>query len=415
MHRVDPPATDHPPPPTSVEPIRSGYRFMDCLEFAARRKELLAKVFATAMIVTYLGVFFLVEEQFEATATIIPNEDESSVMGVGALRGLKGLPFSLGSGAGASEMDMYKTIIQSRTLMEQVIAEFHLLDVYGMDTSDPSHMENAIKRLRKEVGTQETEESAFQVTVRASKPDRAAKMANYIVRVMNERIIDLKVRRSRENRVFLERRVDEIRDKLKHAEDSLRVFQERTGLLDAKIQVQGILAANTSLETELTAKRFQKGLYERLYDKNSPQVRELDLQIQEYERTLGRLRSQGEKGSPLLPLANLPRTSVEFLRRYREVELNNLLLEYAIPLYEQAKVEEKKDTPVLQVIDNAIPPSKKTWPPRTLISLASALSITTIFFTTLLARTAIAGSTNTRLQEIISGLGRWNWKRQQRT
>jgi capsule polysaccharide export protein KpsE/RkpR len=236
-------------------------------------------------------------------------------------------------------------------------------------------------------------------------------MANFVIRRMNERIVDLNTGRSKDNREFLGKRVDDIRADLAAAEDSLRIYQERTGLLDAKTQLQGIITANTTLETELEAKQLQEGVMERLYDRESPQVKELQIQIDVYQKKLSQMRTQNDPGSPLLPLKQLPQTTVEFLRRYRAVELDNLLLQYILPLYEQAKIEEMRDYPVLQIIDAAIPPAKKSYPPRTLFSLIGAFSVTLFVVVILRVRRYFADTTDPRWRTILGDVRHWTWRR----
>lgn len=387
-----------------------GFHLFDYLDFLVKRKELVLVVFFSSFVVAYLLIFFLVEEQYEATAMLIPRSDDMSSAVTGLLRATKGLPFGLGSKSSArSDIDLYNTVIFSRSMMEDVIRKFGLLQAYRLDTTTADHMELAVKRLKREVLTKETEESAFQIVVRAGTRQRSADMANYIIRRMNERIIDLNTQRSRDNREFLGHRVEDISATLRAAEDSLRTYQERTGLLDAKTQLQGIITANTTLETELEAKKLQESIMERMYDKESPQVKELRMQIEEYEKRLGALRSQSEPGSPLLALRKLPLTAVEFLRRYREVEINNLLLEYVLPLYEQAKIEEKKDYPVLQIIDQAVPPAKKSYPPRTVFALIGSFSVTLLVFLVLLARGGAVNSLDPRWRAILQESKRWKW------
>lgn len=387
-----------------------GFDLLDYLDLLVRKKYLFLKVLLVSLVISYLAVYFFVEEQFEATATLIPREEESAGLASGLLRGMKSLPLGIGAKSASAEIDLYKTIVYSRTMMEDVIRAFDLVSVYKLDTTDIAYMEKAVKRLSKEVGTRETEESAFSITVRASSRDRAAALTNYIVQRMNERIVELRVSRSKQNRVFLEQRIQEIKTQLKASEDSLRTFQERSGLLDAKAQVQGILSAHSTLETELAARRVQEGVLERLYEKGSPQVKEIQLQIEEYQKVLQNLRFKNERGSILLPLAQLPHSSVEFLRRYRDVELNNLLLEFIVPLYEQAKIEEKKDYPILQVIDYAIPPAKKSYPPRVLFSLISAFSVLMIVFFFLKAREAAERTANPRWMSILKQAKDWTWR-----
>jgi uncharacterized protein involved in exopolysaccharide biosynthesis len=387
-----------------------GFHLFDYLDFLVKRKELVLAVFFSSFVVAYLLIFFLVEEQYEATAMLIPRSDDMSSAVTGLLRATKGLPFGLGSKSSArSDIDLYNTVIFSRSMMEDVIGKFGLLQAYRLDTTTADHMELAVKRLKREVLTKETEESAFQIVVRAGTRQRSADMVNYIIRRMNERIIDLNTQRSRDNREFLGHRVEDISATLRAAEDSLRTYQERTGLLDAKTQLQGIITANTTLETELEAKKLQESIMERMYDKESPQVKELRMQIEEYEKRLGALRSQSEPGSPLLALRKLPLTAVEFLRRYREVEINNLLLEYVLPLYEQAKIEEKKDYPVLQIIDQAVPPARKSYPPRTVFALIGSFSVTVLVFLVLLVRGGAVNPLDPRWRTILQESKHWKW------
>ncbi|MGD1045868.1 MAG: Wzz/FepE/Etk N-terminal domain-containing protein [Bacteroidota bacterium] len=390
---------------------KNGFHLIEFFDFLVKRKELILLVFISSLVLTYVGIFFLVENQYEATAVIIPREDDASSVAGMALSSIKKLPFSLGSKSSSSDMDLYKTIIYSRTMMENVINKFDLIHTYKLDTTDNECMEKAIKRLKKEVGTTETEESALMVTVRAVTRQRAADMTNYIVQTMNDRIIDLKVSRSKQNRIFLEERVAEISSQLRTAEDSLRAFQERTGLLDVKTQLQGIFTAHATLESELMAKQVQLGILERLYDKESQQVKELEMQVQEFQKKLAELRNHGNPGSPLLSLKKLPKTSSEFLNYYREVELNNLLLEFVVPLYEQAKIEEKKDYPILQVIDYAVPPAKRSFPPRLLFSFIGAFSIMLLILISVQIRESMKNIKDSRILSLLVEIKHWNWKR----
>jgi capsule polysaccharide export protein KpsE/RkpR len=325
------------------------------------------------------------------------------------LRGMKGVPINLGGTSPNAQIDLYKTIIYSRTMMESVIKKFNLVSIYKLDTTDIAYMEKAIKRLSGEVQTKETEESAFLVVVRANTRQMAADMTNYVVQALNERVIDLQVSRSKDNRVFLATRVQELSNEIKVAEDSLRIYQEQTGLLDIKTQLQGILTTHATLETEFAGKQLQLNILRKMFGKDAPQVRELEIQVQEYEKKLNQLRTEGDPGSPMLPIKSLPMVSVGFLNRYREVEIDNLLLEYIMPLYEQAKIEEKKDYPILQIIDYAVPPARKSYPPRVLFSLIGACFVTISLFVGILLRDKLTKVQDPRWVAIFGDLRQWKW------
>lgn len=390
-------------------PENKEFHLLDYVDFLVKRKELLLLVFVCSIILSYLLILLFVEEQYEATAVIIPRSDDASSLSGGILRSMKAIPFGLGAKSPRTDLDLYNTVITSRSMMEDVINTFQLVQEYDLDTSSIECMELAIKRLRNDIVTKQTEELAFTLTVRAAERGMAADMANYIIRRLNERIVELNVTKSRENREFLAGRVESISTQLGMAEDSLRAYQERTGLIDAKSQLQGIVAAYTSLESELAAKRIQQGILERMYDKGSPQVQEAGIQIEVFEKKLKQMRTESDPGSALLPLKHLPRTVVEYLRRYRTVELNALLMEFILPLYEQAKLEEKKEYPLIQIIDHAIPPAKKSWPPRILFSLLSAVSATLLVYVVLLVRGSLLGATDPRWLAVMAHGRRWAW------
>ena len=97
-----------------------GFSLFDYLDFLVKRKTLLLKVFVSSLLISYGAIYVLIEEQFEATATIIPREEDATSLVGGLARGMKGLPLGLGSKSSSSEMDLYKTIIYSRTMMEEI-------------------------------------------------------------------------------------------------------------------------------------------------------------------------------------------------------------------------------------------------------------------------------------------------------
>lgn len=389
----------------------SEFHLLDYIEFVVKRKQLFLIVFVSTLVISYVGIYVFVDDRFEATATIIPRQDMTSNLANSVLKGLKGVPLSLGGGTTPSDqLDLYKTIIYSRTMMENVIRNFNLVSIYRLDTTDIAYMEKATKKLKEDIQTKETEESAFLVAVRARTRQMSADMTNYVVRAMNERIVELQVSRSRDNRIFLENRVQELSNEIKIAEDSLQVYQERTGMLDIKSQLEGILTTHATLETEYAGKQLQLSIMQKMLNGEAPEVRQLRIQVQEYEKKLRDLRSEGDPGSPLLPLKSIPSISVGFLNRFREVEVDNLLLEFIMPLYEQAKIEEKKDYPVLQVIDYAVPPAKRSYPPRVLLALFGACSVSLLVFVILMLRERLLKVTNPRLLALMNEMRQWDFK-----
>jgi len=85
-------------------------------------------------------------------------------------------------------------------------------------------------------------------------------------------------------------------------------------------------------------------------------------------------------------MQSLPQNAIDYYRNFRNVEINATILEFILPLYEQAKFEEQKDVPVLQIVDYAVPPVKKSFPPRLVFTLLITLGAFIICFFFILLR-----------------------------
>lgn len=78
---------------------KNGFRLFDYVEFLVRRKFLFLLVPFVSLVICYVAIYVLIDEQFEATAVIIPREDEAANLAAGVSRGLRGLPFVKGARA----------------------------------------------------------------------------------------------------------------------------------------------------------------------------------------------------------------------------------------------------------------------------------------------------------------------------
>ena len=65
-----------------------------------------------------------------------------------------------------------------------------------------------------------------------------------------------------------------------------------------------------------------------------------------------------------IPFARLPAVGLELARLTREAAIQEAVFELLTQQYEQAKIVEVRDTPTVQVLDRAVPPERKSYPPR---------------------------------------------------
>ncbi|MHB9011601.1 MAG: GumC family protein [Ignavibacteriaceae bacterium] len=369
--------------------------FLDFIVLIVKRKKFLLVLAVISCIVAYLSVYFLIKPEYESTATIIPSQENSIGM-LGALsEKLSSLPFGLGGTSSSAQMELYTTIIYSRTTIENVINKFNLMNEYHFE-----NMESADKAVRKMIKAEVTTGNAFDISVFAKTPQMAAEITNYVVGILNKSIIKLNVSKAKDNREFLEKRYDEIKLSLKNAEDSLKNYQKKSGVLEAEEQTKQTIDTFAKLEAELATKQVENSVLKHVYGETSNQVANSQMSLNIFQNKVNELERTGDKSGLFLALNSIPDKALNYYRRYRDVEIYNKMLEYIIPLYEQSKFEEQKDTPILQVIDYGIPPLKKSYPPRVLFSLIITLVTIILVLIYLILKEIITGSQNPKVEFI---------------
>ena len=352
---------------------------LDYLVLLVKWKKFFIILVLSTAVISYLFIYFFVESEYEASAVILPVE-QNKVSGISSLlKNVSNLPIGIPSGMN-EELNLYSTIVDSRTVLQKVIDKFNLIDVFKIDRNNKEYFERTLKALRNSIDTKISEEQVFKITVTMPSPKLASEVTNYIVQLLNSTIVELDISKSKNNRVFLEERLEEVKNNLRNSEDSLQIYQEKSGILDAKEQIKGIISAYSNLETQLISKQIEYSIYQKIFDKDSPKIKNLKIELDEYQDKLQQIKSEGQKDSYLMALNTLPRKATNYLRHYRNVEINSKVLEFLVPLYEQAKFDEQKDVPILQVLDSAIPPAKKSFPPRALLTLLVCFAVFIIGF-----------------------------------
>ena len=368
--------------------------FLDYLIILLKRKKFLIITFFSLIIISYLLIYLFVGEQFEATAVIIPSHQQELGEFSSILKDFSSLPINIGGLNQNNDIDLYTTIVNSRTNLEKVVQKFDLIKKYQVD-----NMEEAIKALSEKIDADETSEGAFEITLRADSPKEAANITNYLVELLNETVIKFNVQKSKDNRIFLEKRYTDIKDNLRNAEDSLKIYEQYSGIYAAEDQAKSIIDAYTKLESELAAKQIQLSIYEKIYGENSALTNNANIEVKQFADKINELK-KGDPGNIILGIDSLPEKAINFLRYSRDVEINEKMLEFIIPLYEQAKFDEQKNIPILQVIDYAVPPVKRAFPKRVLSSLLISIFIMSLIALFIILNEVMKNSSNPKLNYI---------------
>jgi tyrosine-protein kinase Etk/Wzc len=371
--------------------------FLDFVVLLARWKKVLVVVFFLSSAVAYLAARFLLEPEYEASATIIPSMETNGMVGLSAM--LKDFSSALPSGLSSlkqeSEMDLYTTVLYSRSSLEAMIDKFDLSHLYKL--TDPLDHDELLKAAKKSISANITLESAYAISVRSKSPKLAADITNYLVKYLNDKVIELRVAKAKNNRIFLEQRYSEIKENVAKAEDSLRLYQERTGILEVGKQTMATIEAMAKLESDMAVKEIEFNVLNKIYGANSPMVNSAKYSMNEYKSAVEGLKDGSRKSDVFMQIKKLPKETMQYYIYFRDVKIYNMLLEFIMPVYEQAKFDEQKNMPVMQIIDRAIPPVKKAFPPRMLIGLIVGFSMLGFTMFYIIAKELLAKSDNPKV------------------
>ena len=330
-----------------------------------RRFIIINLLLATAIVFT---VTLLLPTWYKATASILPPKEPDAFSPLGSagglLRGLAPNGALSGTGGGTGAYN-YFAILKSRGTMEAVIRKFGLIGAH--DISDSS-MEKAIRKLSGNVSFEMQEDDNILIEVFDQDPDRAAAMANSFVDMLNEISTQLGTKEGRSNREFIDKRLERSNQELRAAEDSLRSYQERTGMIIIPDEGSSSVDPVAQLYGLKARKEVELAILKRTTSEDLPAVKQVEMELSELKRKI----------------ATFPGIEMESLRLYSAVAVKQKIVEFLIPLYEQARIAEQKDVPVITVLDKAVTPERTTKPHRAMIvflglSLALQLLIVMAF------------------------------------
>jgi tyrosine-protein kinase Etk/Wzc len=365
--------------------------FLDFLNIIIKcRKHLIINFFIVCFIAAAISL--LIPVWFTASTTILPPAGDSGGLGLSSLLG--NLPVGgLGIGIGAlpEETNTALAILNSRTMMENVAKKFNLKERYQTE-----NMEETIRTLRERYSIKVNDEGTVTLYAEAKTPflsndaekndaRRLAKnMANYFMEELDRLNNDIRVEKAKNSRIFIEKRYLQNLQDLKGAEENLRDFQERYGVISLPEQTEAAIMTAAELKSQIMAKEAEIGVLQANVSEThaklvraKTELREMEKKYDEFiygKQLQSNMESADLKSDDLfLPFEQVPELGLQYARLYREVMMQQKLLEFLLPQYEDAKIQEAKETPTIQVLDPAVLPIKKSRPKRAIFVIIAGL------------------------------------------
>jgi tyrosine-protein kinase Etk/Wzc len=366
--------------PDILPELQSAYQtpveisFTELTRVLWRRKTTIGRAAIITAIVT-TGLVFLLPIKFTAEAVILtPQQSQPSMSAMAQLTGLA-------SGAGLSGLgllsglalrtpsDLYVGILESRTIADALITKFKLKEVYHDDD-----FYTARKRLRRNTTIKAGKDTLIHVRVEDRDPNRAAQLANAYVDALADQNSRVALTEASQRRLFYEGQLAKEKDALADAEIALRDTQQSTGLVAPSGQAEGLIRALSQLHAEILSREAQVEAMKTFATEDNPRLQTAKRELGALQAELNKLeRGSHIPGTPEVPAGQLPEAGLQYLRKYRNFKYHETLFEILSKQYEAARLDEAKAAPLVQVIDRAVTPERKSWPPRTILVLGAAL------------------------------------------
>ncbi len=337
-------------------------------------------------------VAFLIPSRYESTTRLMPPESQSAstlalVAGLaggqtaGAAGGGSGS--SLGALAGdllgiKSTGELFIGVMRSRTVQDAIIQKFDLKKVYGV----AYEMSARKKLLEKTTINEDRKSGIITVTITDHDSKRAAAIAGAYVSELDTLMADLTTSSAHRERVFLEGRLNGVRQELETAEKNFSQFASKSGTIDVNEQGKAIVESGAMLQGQLIAAESELEGLKQIYNDNNVRVRSTQARVSELRSQLQKMAGKGEAGpsgntnasdEPYPTLRELPLLGVTYADLFRQLKVEETVFEVLTKEYELAKVQEAKEIPTVKVLDAPDVPERKSFPPRFLVMVLGVL------------------------------------------
>jgi uncharacterized protein involved in exopolysaccharide biosynthesis len=282
---------------------------------------------------------------------------------LGSLAGLVG-----GASGLKNPADQYVALLKSRSVFDAIVQRFDLKELY-----EAMFLEDARKALEQRTRVMAgVKDGIISIEVDDHDPKRAAAIANAFVEELRNLTKTLAISEAAQRRLFFEEQLAQAKDNLTTSEIAL----QGSGVSEATLRTvpQSALEALARLKAQITAQEIKLASMRTFMTDAHPEYR---LAIQELFALRTEL-SKAEQSNPVKAVGN----GVEYIAKYRDFKYHETLFELMAKQYELARLDEAREGAVIQVVDAAQPPERKSKPKKAQIAVITTLAM---FLLTLLA------------------------------
>ncbi len=344
------------------------------LPLASNWKLLLAGPVSAALLA--YGATYLISPTFTARTTLLPPQPQQGAT-ASALASLSALS-GLGGVTAKTPADQYVALMRSTTVSDRLIDAFKLQDVYKVRFRVDARKKLA-DNVRMDVGKKD---GLITIEVDDTTPERAAAVANRFVDELRAVASSLALTEAQQRRLFFEDQMRQAQQKLIAAQSELQTSGFTAGALRA--EPRAAAEGYSRLKAEIAGAEVRLQTLRRSLTDTAPETQQQLTALAALRRQLSQLEMPDETGA-----------APGYVAKYRDFKYQESLFEIFARQHEMARADESRDGPLVQVVDVALPPEKRSKPQRLLVGVLAGFGAGVALALFVLMRNAwrVAGAT----------------------
>lgn len=359
-------------PAAKRDGVDDGVSVLDLLVILAKRRRLILSMTAGFGIVGLLISFLLPKRYTAETTIMLPQQNSSMASALTSQLGSLGTMAML-SGGGLNlknPNDMYVAMFHTQAVEDSMIRRYNLMQEYGN-----AYMSDARKAFEKRFDVDGSrKDGLIHISVEDKDPKRAAEMANGYVDQFRTLSQKLAITEASQRRMFFEQQMQQTKDKLADAEEAMKKTEQAGGMIQLDSQARALIESAATLRAQIAAKEVQLEGMRAYATSENANVVEARHQLDGLRTELAKLvgNRDDENGGLLPPKGALAQSGLEYVRKLRDVKYYETIFDILARQFEVAKLDEAKEGALVQVVDPAVVPDRKSFPKRGLITIGAA-------------------------------------------
>lgn len=345
---------------------------LDYIIVLVKRKKLIASV-TLAVVLAAAVISLILPSIYKAETKILTPQQASSSMASQFVNQLGGAGVFAGAALGLkTPNDLYIEMLKSRVVLDRIIDRFDLTNYYKIKSRENVRSILAEKTLS---ARDDKKSGIITIGVEDRNPQKAAEMANAFFEELKNFSQGLAVTEAAGRRLFFEEQLKAAKEALIKSEEALRGFQERTGAVKIDDQARAVIEGMAQLRAQIAAKEVEIKVMRTYSTSSNPDLQKTEEALKGLKAELGKLEARGgSKHNTFTPAGSMPEIGTEYTRKIRDFKFNETLYELLTHQFEGAKLDEARDSQIIQVIDKAIPPEKRFKPKRTQMVMIAGIA-----------------------------------------